>query len=150
MWRCLALSAFFLGTALSISGGAASDRFAAAGLEEPAVRQFLEALQAAVRRNDPSELANLIEFPLRVSSGAKSNYVRSKNQFLAEYPRIFDSAVKRQILAQRYEALFSNYQGVMIGDGVIWFSGVCDPDSPTGECKNQRIKIVTVNRPRDS
>ena len=60
------------------------------------------------------------------------------------YRRIFTARVRNAILRQRFEKVFGNYQGVMIGDGAVWFDHTCvrkDCKPPLGP-----IKIRTVNR----
>jgi hypothetical protein len=42
---------------------------------------------------------------------------------------------------QTYGTLFANDQGVMIGDGQVWFGAVCDETS----CAEPRIRIIALN-----
>lgn len=59
---------------------------------------------------------------------------------------IFSSALKGDVLHQSSESLFKNWQGVMIGNGDIWFSEL-------GEMKGTNIvwryQITTINVPYD-
>ncbi len=43
--------------------------------------------------------------------------------------------MKDAIAAQTYETLFANWQGVMIGNGELWFSGVEPPV----------VRIIAIN-----
>jgi hypothetical protein len=83
-------------------------------------------------------MAKLVKFPLRLNGKKK---VRSSRRLIARYDKVFNDVVTKAIEGQRYETLFSNYQGVMIGDGQIWFKKVCR----TSECTAQAPRIISVN-----
>ena len=124
----------------------AQGRIAVAGLEEAQVRSFLEKLQAAVRSRDAAAVAELASYPLAVNTKGHRESVRSKAHLVRRFSSIFDSLVTQEILSQRLEDLFSNSNGVMIGSGSVWFSGVCDHDSPPGTCRGMRVLVVAINR----
>ena len=42
----------------------------------------------------------------------------------ASYDGIVTAKVKRALAEQSYAKLFANWQGVMVGDGELWFSAV--------------------------
>jgi hypothetical protein len=54
---------------------------------------------------------------------------------LADFDTIFTAPVREQIRAARYETLFINHKGAMIGDGEVWFE------------KREQIAITAVNPP---
>jgi hypothetical protein len=78
------------------------------------------------------------QFPLSVPDGS----IRNATQCRARYSAIFDQTVVDAIAAQQFETLFVNTRGVMIGNGEVWLSGVCQDRS----CQNQSVTIVAVNR----
>jgi hypothetical protein len=88
-------------------------------------RSFLSQLQAVVRANDRTGVVKLVTFPLRVNAQGTSKIYRDARSVLADYDRIFTPRVRSAILAQRFEHLFGRDQGVMIGDGAIWFDHIC-------------------------
>jgi hypothetical protein len=49
--------------------------------------------------------------------------------------------VKGAVAKQTYATLFANWQGVSIGDGEIWFSGICSNEA----CKQQTVRITAIN-----
>jgi len=59
-----------------------------------------------------------------------------------DYDRIFTPNVTRAILGQRFDQLFGRDQGLMIGDGQVWFDHVCANTqcSPPGP-----VRITAVN-----
>jgi hypothetical protein len=117
------------------------DRFEIAGLDAARVRTSFEALQAAVASEDRAALALQVSFPLRVA-GRK---VRTAEEMWREYRSIWTPAVQRVVLAQRFDELFVNVHGVMIGDGVVWLAGVCADASPAGTCADAKVRVTAVN-----
>jgi len=104
--------------------------------------RFLGDLQSAVRSDDRDAVINLIRFPLRVNAGGKSRVYRDAQSVGVDYDRIFTRRVTEAILAQHGDRLFSRDQGVMIGNGQVWFDHVCPNDncSPPGP-----LRIIAVN-----
>ena len=49
--------------------------------------------------------------------------VRGSAELLKRYREVFNDNVVRAMKAQEPDTLFANWQGVMVGDGQIWFSG---------------------------
>jgi hypothetical protein len=98
-------------------------------------RSFLSRLQQAVRSNDRSAIVGLVSFPLRVNykSGARS--YRDARAVERDFGRIFTPAVRRAVLAQAPDQLFSRDIGAMVGDGELWL----DHTSPGV------VKIIAVN-----
>ena len=88
-------------------------------------QRFLTELQGAVRANDRSAVTGLISYPLRVNFAGQARSYRNARAVQANYDRIFTPRVRSAILAQRFENLFGRDQGVMIGDGAVWFDRLC-------------------------
>lgn len=111
-------------------------------LKDPSYRTFLSRLQSAVRANDRSAVVKLIAFPLRVNSDGGSKLYRDAISVREDYERIFTPRVRQAILDQRFEQLFGRDQGVMIGNGTVWFDHVCSNSkcSPPGP-----VRITTIN-----
>lgn len=112
-------------------------------LQDRAYAVFLADLQAAVRSGDRRAVSGMVRYPLRVNSNGRTRLYRSPAAVRRDYALIFTPAVRRAILAQRFEMLFGRDQGVMIGDGEIWFDHVCrnmgcEPPGP--------VRISAINR----
>jgi hypothetical protein len=116
----------------------AADRFAVAGLTEKQASDFLQALQAAVAQDNRGQVADLVAFPLDITIGGARVTLPSKQEFIDSYAEIIDPGVKAAILAQTVDGLFANDQGVMIGNGEVWFGGV-------GSAPPYQVKIIAVN-----
>ena len=65
----------------------------------------------------------------------------SAADLLAHYERVFTTKVTAAIERQSYALLFARDQGVMIGDGEVWFNGVCDDQA----CQRPIVRIIAVN-----
>jgi hypothetical protein len=116
----------------------AADRFGVAGLTEKQASDFLAALQAAVAQENRGQVADLVAFPLNVNAGVAKVIVPSKQEFIDNYEQIITPAVKAAILAQTAAGLFVNWQGVMIGNGEVWFGGV-------GNAPPYQVRIIAIN-----
>lgn len=119
-----------------------AERLKVTGLKEEEVKSFLETIQKAVSKNDAVALSKIISYPipLKLKTG-RSVIINDSKQFIANYPKFVTYNWKKAVLRQKYEELFTSLQGVRIGRGEIWFSGLCKGIS----CIEYEIKIVGIN-----
>ncbi|MET3579058.1 cyclopropane fatty-acyl-phospholipid synthase-like methyltransferase [Mesorhizobium robiniae] len=97
---------------------------------------FFETLKKAVAGNDKGAVASMVEYPFKARINGKAVTIRDAAHFAADYDKVFTAKVKGAVSNQTYPKLFANWQGVMIGDGEVWFSGIGD---------NNTVKIIAVN-----
>jgi hypothetical protein len=98
------------------------------------VREFLQNLQHAEARDDREAMVALVRFPFAsYSHGEARKRYESKEALLADFDSVLTAQVRAQIRAARFETLFFNYQGAMIGNGEVWFN------------KDRNIAIKAVN-----
>jgi len=97
---------------------------------------FFDTMKKSVAAGDKAAVAAMIEYPFQARIGGKSLKIRDAAHFIADYDQIITAKVKHALQTQTYETLFANWQGVMVGDGEIWFSGVGEADV---------IKITAIN-----
>jgi hypothetical protein len=102
---------------------------------------FLGILKQVVAEADAHAVAAMVSYPLGTGINGPRVTVRSEEEFLARYERIITPDVVSAIEKQNYADLFANADGVMIGDGEIWFSGVCGDAG----CTRQSIRIIAIN-----
>jgi len=108
-----------------------------AGIDNPKlVTDYLAKLQAAVKGNKANDVAALMHFPLRVNDYGLTTTIKSKQEFVKSYSSIFTSSVRANILAQKADKLFSNQNGVSIGDGTLWLSQF-----------NKAVAVYAINLP---
>ncbi len=97
-------------------------------------------LQQAVAKHDAAAVAALVHYPIKVNPGKKPFTVKNEKAFIKDYDRIITPDIAAVIFKQKYENLFVNSQGAMIGDGEVWITGFCRDKS----CKHSDIKIGTI------
>jgi hypothetical protein len=103
----------------------------------PKASGFLGALKVAVRTEDKRKVAAMVHYPLNVNTDKAHKVIRNSAQFLAGYDQLLTAPIRKAIEKQTAECLFANWQGVMIGDGEVWFE----------EQSNGGMKIKTLNIP---
>lgn len=108
-----------------------------AGTTPEAVTRFLGQLQTAVAKDRREDVAKLFFYPAKCWGG-KNLTINNRKMLLSYYEAIFTPPVKKAIAEARLENVWANWQGVMLHNGLIWFS--------TGEDKGP-LKIVTINAP---
>lgn len=92
--------------------------------EHASYRAFLEKLKAAVAADDRATVAGMVSYPFATQIGGKAVTFRDAHHLLARYDQIVTAKVKRALAQQDYADLFANDEGVMVGNGEIWFSGI--------------------------
>ncbi len=118
------------------------ERIRVTGLEEQEVKTFFVAIQSAVKQNNAVALSRMVKYPLilRYPKGRNVKVINS-TKFIANYPKFANKNWQKKVMEQQYEALFSNWQGLMIGNGEIWFNGICRNQS----CSKRELKIIAIN-----
>lgn len=109
-------------------------RFAVAGVRDPGdVLAFVESLREVVRSKNRAAFAEMVQYPFHTYVRGRVKLVcRTKAEFLRSFDRIVTSRVLKAVEEQRYDDLFCNCQGVMIGNGEVWFGTVGFPDAENG------------------
>lgn len=98
------------------------------GIDYNQAVMFVKQIQTAVKQSDARALSTKMEYPLRTPKGQ----IKSANEFIKRYSTIVTSDIKQRILKADPNDVFCNYQGGMVGDGIIWFIG-------------EPLKIITIN-----
>lgn len=99
-------------------------------------QKFFDELKKAVAADDKQAVASMVEYPFQARINDKAVKIRDKKHFIAGYDKIITPKVKNAVAKQTYPTLFANWQGVMIGDGEVWFSGIGD---------NNTVRITAIN-----
>ena len=107
-----------------------------AGIQPDAAKAFYEALRGSVGRSEQAAACGLLAYPLQHASGVVANAAAC----VANYDTLFTIPVRRAIGRQRYEELFINDTGVMLGGGEVWFAARC----ATKPCTTLDAVRVTV------
>ncbi|TKT78337.1 hypothetical protein [Aquamicrobium sp. LC103] len=105
------------------------------GAHAPYVK-FFDTLKKAAAADDKQAVASMVDYPFQARINDKAMKIRDEKHFVADYDKIVTRKVKNAIAKQTYPNLFANWQGVMIGDGEVWFSGIGDSDT---------VRITAIN-----
>lgn len=91
------------------------DQWAVAGITNPsAFKQFFTGFKSWVASNKIDSIAAHIEFPLKNCANAET--------FKKDYNHLFNDLVKSAVSKQDTEHFFINQNGVMTGNGELWFN----------------------------
>jgi hypothetical protein len=85
-------------------------------------RKFLADIVSALQKKDSAWIASRMVYPLSVVVSNRTDIVRSKEEFAPILKRQLTDSVRSKITTSAREHPFKNWQGVMIGDGILWFS----------------------------
>ncbi len=131
----------------SITQTPSTNKYEAAGIDNPAeFEKTFNDVKAAIEKDEKETVADYINYPLNVNETSKDNKVtttkiKSKEDFIKNYDSIITGKVKKSMINQKVEDTFVNYQGVMVGDGEIWFKPISNQTD--GSVK---YLIITVNK----
>lgn len=113
-------------------------KFAVTGLTDAQIASFLTTLQHAVATHNIARIVSLTVFPLTVN-GKPS--IKNAAALKSQYNVIFNARVVKEIKKQVFNELFANSDGIMIGNGEVWFAGIYDSD----KCNHVRVRIVAIS-----
>ena len=104
---------------------------------------FLLEIQDSLRTDDKEKLASLVYYPITISrlEGDNDREIQNAEEFIANYEKIVTPEWKEILLSQEPARLFTNWQGVMVSRGELWFTAICTDSS----CQESELYIVTIN-----
>ena len=113
----------------------------------PGAIAFFQKLQTAVNGGDKNQLASMVSYPMHAMQNGKRIQVRTRQQFLSQYPKLFTPAVLCAIKAAKDSDVWGNYQGFMVGSGVIWWDAVIPASvkNPQTDSGKYPFKIISIN-----
>ena len=85
-------------------------------------KKFLSEIVEAVRKKDAEWIASRMVYPISLVTSNGTWTVKTKEQFRSILARNLTEFVRAKIVAAAAEPLFKSWRGVMVGDGIIWFS----------------------------
>jgi hypothetical protein len=145
---CLAIAiACLAGSSLAQETGNCTTREPATRPDCPGAIAFFQKLQAAVSAGDKTTLASMVSYPMRTAQNGKRVEIRTRQQFLQKYPRLFNPAVVCAIKSAKDSDVWGNYRGFMVGSGVIWWDAVIPASvkNPQSDPGRYPFKIIAIN-----
>jgi hypothetical protein len=104
------------------------------------VQHLLFNLQQSIVKHNAAAVAALVHYPIKINPGNHPFTIKNPKEFIKEYDRIITADIATVIEKQKYDALFVNSQGAMLGDGEVWITGFCLDKN----CTKSDIKIGTI------
>jgi hypothetical protein len=98
--------------------GALGRRYETAGAkDDEAVHRAALQFQRAVVGGDKGKVAALVQYPVRV----RQTVIRNRKELLAQYDGIFTREFVAAIASAMPRNMFARYDGIMLGNGEVWF-----------------------------
>jgi hypothetical protein len=109
-------------------------------------KAFFEQIKKAVLADDVEWFSEAVSYPIVLRPGKGEIKLKNKNDFKEHAALIFTTHRKSVVRNQLPDSLFKNWQGVMIGDGEIWFSEV---GKKTENGNVWVYRIIAINLPKE-
>ena len=103
-------------------------------------RTVIEGFQAALRDGDAAAAAGFVEYPIEVEVGGDKRIVRDAADFAANFDAIVTPEIAAAVQDEPLTEMMVNYQGVMLGQGEVWVSGVCRDAA----CEASDVRVVAI------
>ena len=85
-------------------------------------KKFLTEIVDVMRKNDAAWIASHMVYPLSLVASNHTRVMKTKEEFTPVLAQKLTESVRAKIAGDAEKPLFKNWQGVMIGDGILWFS----------------------------
>ncbi|MDD3172872.1 MAG: M56 family metallopeptidase [Herbinix sp.] len=85
------------------------------------VEEFARTIKSYVIENNKKGLAELVDYPIKVTINALKVSLSNAEEFEQNYDDIMNAEFKEKILNSYTKYMNSNYMGIMLGNGEIWF-----------------------------
>lgn len=105
-----------------------------------AYHEIFEHLQKSLAAGDKAGVAALVSYPIDVKVAGKSEKFADANALVAKFDQVFTPEISKAIAGQQFSSAFVNAQGLMIGNGEVWISGVCKDTA----CKTSNVLITAI------
>ena len=112
------------------------------GGDPAAYRAFVATLQAAIRSGDAAGVAALVSYPITVTIDGAPRGIADARAFVAAYPSIVTRKIAAAVADEPLSDMLVNAQGVMLGQGEIWLTGVCAASDTA--CARPEIKVIAI------
>lgn len=143
MRLALAFAALML-AAPCLADDAATDASVNALLGDPApFRALFDTLQDAAANGDAQVIAALVAYPITVRIDGAEWTIADEEGFVADADAILVPAITDAIAGASWGTLFVNAEGLMIGDGEVWITGICSDSA----CAEVTPAISTIQTP---
>ena len=92
--------------------------------DDELINRSVSEFRDGVIKNNPRKALKYINLPYRAVIDGKQVKVATEEQFISLFSKIYDERVKQEIANAVPRAMFSRYDGIMLGVGVVWFDSL--------------------------
>lgn len=110
------------------------------GGDPAAYRTVIATFQKALQTGDAATAATLVHYPIDVEVDGEKRVVRGPAEFAAAYQRILPPDLVAAVAGEPVEAMALTVEGVMLGQGEIWISAICEDDA----CTEEPVRVVAI------
>lgn len=106
---------------------------------------FFEEVKRSVLTEDVKWFSGALSYPVTLKSQKGDIQLKNPGDVKKNASLIFTPEIKAALRAQSPQALFKNWQGVMVGDGQLWFAEVAEKSD---KGKRWVYRITALNSPK--
>lgn len=103
-------------------------------------KELFYAFKVALEEGKSDIVVSLVNYPITVRIDGSEETYSSEDELLAAYDDVFTDVIREAVANQDYGDLFVNSEGVMIGDGQVWITGICDDSA----CTTALPRVMTI------
>ena len=103
---------------------------------------FFLILKTSIAAGDDTGVAERVKYPIRVRVNGEEFMLKDKNEFLAQYDRIFDQEFYTRLSDIDESSLTLLPNGVQVGNGELWFNYYCVDLT----CSDSQFLITQINK----
>jgi hypothetical protein len=105
-------------------------------------KAFFEQIRNSILTDDIDWLAKSVAYPIVLRPAGNEIAVRNKHDLKKRSKLILNEHLKSVVRTQSPDTLFKNWQGVMIGDGEIWYSKIIEKGR---EKRGWVLRVIAIN-----
>lgn len=103
-------------------------------------KELFYAFKVALEEGKSDIVASLVNYPITVTIDGEQATYSSEQELLDAYDSVFTETIVEAVSNQEYGDLFVNSEGVMIGNGEVWISGICEDSA----CSNAPPRVAVI------
>lgn len=103
-------------------------------------KELFYAFKVALEEGKSDIVVSLVNYPITVTIDGEEATYGSEQELLDAYDSVFTEAIIEAVSSQDYGTLFVNSEGVMIGNGEVWITGICEDSACTSA--TPRVSVI--------
>ncbi len=103
-------------------------------------KELFYAFKVALEEGKSDIVASLVNYPITVTIDGEQATYSSEQELLDAYDSVFTETIVEAVSNQEYGDLFVNSEGVMIGNGEVWISGICEDSA----CSSAPPRVAVI------